>query len=193
MSTSIRTIPLGIANTFIIKDRGTVLVDCGSPKKANAFIRNLQTAGINPEDIQLIIITHGHWDHIGSTAEIKELTGARVAMHDREKDRLEKLTQPPLKGVGAWGKFLSKSMAAVMTPFIRPFRWSRILITYVIPAIPVCTLWDGLVSVLRTYSVEEMEEMAATLQSGDSFTWEIGEKTSGSVSILYLLGYPNES
>ena len=118
MSTSIRTITLGIANTFIIKDRGTVLVDCGPPKKANAFIRNLQTAGINPEDIQLIIITHGHWDHIGSTAEIKELTGARVAMHDREKDRLEKLTQPPLKGVGAWGKFLSKTMAAVMTPFI---------------------------------------------------------------------------
>ncbi len=89
-----------------------------SPRKANAFIRQLQATGLKPQDIQLIIITHGHWDHIGSAADIKELTGAKIAMHHREKDRLEELTQPPLKGVGAWGKFLSKTMAAAMTPFI---------------------------------------------------------------------------
>lgn len=119
MSVEIHTIPLGIANTFIIIDRGAVLIDCGPPGKSNRFIKLLQAIGLKPEDIQLIIITHGHWDHIGSTAGIKAHTGAKIAMHHREKDRLETLSQPPLKGVGAWGKFLSKTMAAVMTPFIK--------------------------------------------------------------------------
>jgi glyoxylase-like metal-dependent hydrolase (beta-lactamase superfamily II) len=95
-----------------------VLVDCGPPKKSKAFIKHLQATGIKPEDIQLIIITHGHWDHIGSAADIKEVTGAKIAMHHREKDWLEKQYQSPPKGVGAWGSFLAKTMAAVMTPFI---------------------------------------------------------------------------
>ena len=119
MTTTIHTFALGITNTFLLKGRGTVLVDCGPPAKANAFIRMLQVAGTRPQDIQLIVNTHGHWDHIGSTADIKEITGAKIAMHYREKDRLEKSTQPPLKGVGAWGNFLAKTMVPVMTPFIR--------------------------------------------------------------------------
>ena len=33
----------------------------------------LDRVGIRPEEIQLIILTRGHWDHIGSTAEIKRI------------------------------------------------------------------------------------------------------------------------
>ena len=32
------------------------------------------------------------------------------------------------------------------TPFVRPFRWSRLLFTYVIPLIPLLVLFDGTVS-----------------------------------------------
>lgn len=88
-------------------------------------------------------------------------------------------------------KFMLSPIAiALMTPMIRPFRWSRLLFTYVIPAIPAFTLWDGLVSVLRTYSTDELQEMVRTLRSSAAFSWDIGETKSEGVSIVYLLGYP---
>jgi len=57
MSPAIHTLPLGVANAFILKDQGTVLVDCGPPKKVDAFIKQLSAARIEPQDIRLIIIT----------------------------------------------------------------------------------------------------------------------------------------
>ena len=80
----------------------------------------------------------------------------------------------------------------LMTPLIRPFKWSRILFTYLIPAIPLFTLWDGLVSVLRTYSVSEMCEMANSLDNSESFNWEVGEAKSGQVLVSVLLGCPKQ-
>lgn len=38
--------------------------------------------------IKYIILTHGHFDHIGALAEIKDKTGARVAVHKDDKDML---------------------------------------------------------------------------------------------------------
>src|SRR5450759_4223616 len=41
-------------------------------------------------------------------------------------------------------------MPFVCTPWIRPFRWSRLLWTYLIPIIPLVFLFDGVVSCHRT-------------------------------------------
>jgi glyoxylase-like metal-dependent hydrolase (beta-lactamase superfamily II) len=89
MGATIHTIPLGIDNVYVVKDKGAVIIDSGAPKKGKAFKKALENVGIKPEEIQLIILTHGHWDHIGSTAEIKEMTGAKVVMHKNEKHWLE--------------------------------------------------------------------------------------------------------
>ena len=78
MGASIHAIPLGIDSVYVVKDEGAVMIDGGAPKKCKAFLKGLDAIGIKPEEIQLIILTHGHWDHIGSAAEIKELTGAKV-------------------------------------------------------------------------------------------------------------------
>ncbi len=79
------------------------------------------------------------------------------------------------------------------TPFIRPFRFSRILFSYLIPIVPLFVLWDGVVSALRTYSVKEMEELVQSLESSDRFNWESGRIKSGPGAILYLLGTPKQS
>lgn len=74
------------------------------------------------------------------------------------------------------------------TPFIRPFSIGRIIFTYLIPIVPILILWDGVVSSLRTYSVEEMNALVANLHNAENFNWEIGKAKSGPTKILYLLG-----
>jgi hypothetical protein len=82
-------------------------------------------------------------------------------------------------------------MLFALTPLIRPFRWSRLLFTYVVPIIPLALLFDGVVSCLRTYRPQELREMIKKL-SGNQYQWEVGEhpKASGLAPITYLIGYP---
>jgi hypothetical protein len=82
-------------------------------------------------------------------------------------------------------------MPFVFTLWIRPFRWSRLLCTYVVPIIPLVLLFDGVVSCLRTYRPSELREMIKDL-SGIEYQWEVGEhsEASGLVPITYVIGYP---
>jgi len=103
MGININPIPLGFDSCYIIKDRGVIMVDGGAPKKAKDFMKGLEKVSIKPEEVKLIVLTHGHWDHIGSAKEIKEITGAKIAMHQWEKDWLEKSLKPMPPGVTLWG------------------------------------------------------------------------------------------
>ena len=78
------------------------------------------------------------------------------------------------------------------TPLIRPFRWGRILFTYLIPIVPLFVLWDGVVSCLRTYSVKEMNTLIAQVPEQESYEWETGRMRSGPASVRYLLGKPKK-
>jgi hypothetical protein len=85
-------------------------------------------------------------------------------------------------------------MLFVFTPLIRPFRWSRLLCTYVVPIIPLVLLFDGVVSCLRTYRPQELREVVKKL-CGIEYQWEVGEhsKASGQAPITYLIGYPRNA
>lgn len=77
-----------------------------------------------------------------------------------------------------------------VTPFIRPFRLSRLLLTYLIPAIPALVLFDGMVSCMRVYSPEELRALVESL--GDTgYDWDIGRvRASGPGRITYCIGVP---
>ena len=118
MGIKIYPIRLGFDCCYIIQDKGIILIDGGAPKKAKDFMKALERISIKPEEIRLIVITHGHWDHIGSAKEIKEITGAEIAMHQLEKDWLEKsLAQMP-PGITLWGRLLS-TITKIFLPLIR--------------------------------------------------------------------------
>lgn len=79
-----------------------------------------------------------------------------------------------------------------VTPFIEPFRWSRLLLTYALPVVPLCTLWDGVVSCLRVYDPEELERLVATLPPSD-YRWECGRLAVPRMpnALTYLIGVPS--
>jgi hypothetical protein len=74
------------------------------------------------------------------------------------------------------------------TPRIRPFRWSRLLWTYLIPIIPLVLIFDGVVSCLRTYRPQELREMVDKLACNE-YRWEIGELAGKRAPVTYLMGY----
>jgi len=79
----------------------------------------------------------------------------------------------------------------VCTPWVRPFRWSRLLWTYLVPIIPAVLLFDGVVSCLRTYRPAELRGLASKLHA-PGYQWEIGE-IPGVLPVTYLIGVPPES
>lgn len=78
----------------------------------------------------------------------------------------------------------------LVTPFIRPFRFSRIFWTYFVPLVPLLVVFDGVVSCLRTYTTTELQALTEGLS--ENYQWETGEiPVKGSiVPITYLIGYP---
>ncbi len=78
------------------------------------------------------------------------------------------------------------------TPFLRPYRPSRLLFTYVIPLIPLLALWDGFVSCLRTYSPDELRALVNDVPAED-WTWEVGRVSVPLLPwrVAYVLGYPS--
>ena len=118
MGVNIYPIPLGFDHCYIIQDRGTIMVDGGAPRKAKQFTKAMEKISIEPQDIQLMIMTHGHWDHIASAKEIKEITGANIAMHQREKDWLENSLKPMPPGVTTWGHVF-RGIMLMFVPLVR--------------------------------------------------------------------------
>ncbi|MBN1614386.1 MAG: MBL fold metallo-hydrolase [Deltaproteobacteria bacterium] len=109
MAARIYPIQTGFTVNYLIGgDGGAVLIDGGVPNSLPVFRKGFAKAGIEPAQVRLIVVTHGHWDHTGSVKAVKDFTGAPVAMHGLEKDWLEKslMFMPP--GVTPFGRFLSR-------------------------------------------------------------------------------------
>ncbi len=74
----------------------------------------------------------------------------------------------------------------LLTPRMPKPGWRKLLLTYVVPVIPICVLIDGVASCFRTYSLEEL----GTMVSDNTYTWTIGAVRGRGGPITYLLGHP---
>jgi hypothetical protein len=81
-----------------------------------------------------------------------------------------------------------------LVPFIRPFRWSRLLWTFPLPVGPFVLWFDGVMSCLRAHTPSELLELAHGL-SQDGYHWEAGVegKRRGFLPVTYMIGYPDSN
>lgn len=114
MNVEIFPISLGLDQCYILRGEKVIMIDGGSPNQGKNFLASMQRLSILPQEIQLIVLTHGHWDHIGTAKEIKELTGAKIALHYKDKDCLEKSLKPLPPGVTTSGKIFVMVMKLSM-------------------------------------------------------------------------------
>jgi glyoxylase-like metal-dependent hydrolase (beta-lactamase superfamily II) len=119
MDVRIHPIRLGFDQAYLLEAERVVLIDGGSPKQLDNFVKGLEEVSIRPDQVELIVLTHGHWDHIASARDIKDLTGAKIAMHHREKEWLEKSLKPKVPGVTPWGRILIELIGALLLPWVR--------------------------------------------------------------------------
>jgi hydroxyacylglutathione hydrolase len=90
------TIRLPLVNAFLVRGERTILVDAGAPGDGPAILRAAERHGVRPRDIGLIFLTHGHVDHFGAAALLREATGVQVAVQRDDAPNLVAGRNPEL-------------------------------------------------------------------------------------------------
>ncbi len=69
---------------YLLTGAATLLVDTGMPGRAGAILRAVREVGVEPSDIDRIVLTHFDMDHSGSAVELQRRTGAPVLIHEAD-------------------------------------------------------------------------------------------------------------
>jgi len=119
----ITTIPLsmpyrlGTVNAYLVRTAsGFVLVDTGPTNSRATLEQALVSAGCTPGNLDLIVLTHGDFDHTGNAAYLREKYGARIAMHRDDAGMAQ-------HGDMFWNRSSGNAILRIMSPLL--FRFSR--------------------------------------------------------------------
>jgi glyoxylase-like metal-dependent hydrolase (beta-lactamase superfamily II) len=92
MIKAITSIVLGrlSGNCYLLEtDKGFVLIDTGRKSARSKLEEELVISGCNPENLDLIILTHGDFDHTGNCAYLREKYDTKIVMHDYDSGLVE--------------------------------------------------------------------------------------------------------
>ena len=69
---------------FAVVGERVTLIDAGGPGNGRLVLRQLRSIGIQPRDVEQIVVTHYHLDHRGALNELQRATGAKILVHESE-------------------------------------------------------------------------------------------------------------
>jgi len=98
-------------NSIIIFGEKITLIDTGTKDSAHHIFSYIKENSRDISDIEAVILSHSHPDHIGSAAEIKKVTECRILAHESEKNWIENIeAQVKERPVPAFFELVDKSV-----------------------------------------------------------------------------------
>jgi len=67
-----------VCTHLIDTGEGLIIIDPGYAESLQIILENIRALGFNPADIKYIVVTHAHYDHMDSVAELVSITGAKT-------------------------------------------------------------------------------------------------------------------
>lgn len=104
----IHQLKLRLSNAYVIVGRRPILVDTGTAKDGQAIRTGLAKLRIELSELALIVHTHIHSDHMGSTAELASEAKCPIAYHAGDQGIIDQGHNGRLNGIGIQGKILSR-------------------------------------------------------------------------------------
>lgn len=100
-------IPLRLSNAYLlIGHDGVILIDSGTSSDLNAIEDALLAQNLSGADLKLILHTHGHSDHVGSTAALVQKYGCTTALGASDAAQLQSGKNAELKPTRLMGSLL---------------------------------------------------------------------------------------
>lgn len=65
------------------------LIDAGSGLAVDWLVSNVEACGVKPKDLEMVLLTHCHFDHTGGASHLRDRFGCTVVLHDLEARYLE--------------------------------------------------------------------------------------------------------
>lgn len=100
-------------NWYVIEEGGRLtLVDAGFPGHYSVFVEGLRSIGHGIKDIEAIIITHAHADHMGFARRLQRESKAPVFVHQADIAAVGRPLQLPWWGLlsNAWRPFMTSTL-----------------------------------------------------------------------------------